>query len=70
MDSTQNQSNSITQNKGAGMLLQYLEKEHLDTEGKLTSAQWSKFVYRFENAFINGATTEIGSEMFDFSKRR
>ena len=49
-------------------LWQYLEKEHLDSDNKLTNEQWNTFVEKNNNSFAE-ICSEVGQELFnDFIK--
>jgi len=45
-------------------LWQYLEKEHLDSDNKLTQEQWEEFVDMYQNTFC-GLCSEIGQELWE-----
>ena len=44
-------------------LWQFLEKEHLDTEGVLTDEQWNIFLNQYNDCFADEASC-LGQEMF------
>ena len=45
-------------------LWQYLKKEHLDTDNKLTNKQWNIFVEKNSNNFAESCSL-IGKELFN-----
>ena len=44
-------------------LWQFLEKEHLDTEGVLTDEQWNIFINQYNDCYADEASS-LGQEMF------
>tara|TARA_R110000744_G_scaffold264402_1_gene378680 strand:+ start:196 stop:720 length:525 start_codon:yes stop_codon:yes gene_type:complete len=45
-------------------LYQFINKEHLDEEGKMTTEQWDKFVSKYQSQFAQ-VCSEIAKEMFE-----
>ena len=44
-------------------LWQYLEKEHLDPDNKLTNEQWKTFIEKNNDSFADFCS-EVGQELF------
>jgi len=49
--------------KTKNTLWQYLDKEHLDTNNKLSQKQWNDFVKQYESRFADECSI-IGQDLF------
>ena len=57
-------SNTHPHDEEVSKLYQFINKEHLDKEGKMTTKQWDKFVSKYQSDFAT-LCSEIAKEMFE-----
>ena len=57
-------SNTHPHDEEVSKLYQFINKEHLDKEGKMTTKQWDKFVSRYQFNFAV-LCSEIAEDMFE-----